>query len=144
MSAGSEIVEKEIVLPSIPSNIVHIEPFIDAFRCEYGIGDEIYGNMLVCITEAVNNAIVHLFTVRRRLQAGNGVLSLHLWRRANADYRWRVPDEGCVSFLLTLKSAERAAQECVCRHFGVRLAPAQREADQWKFHLLLSQRRNAG
>ena len=59
MTAGTDIVEKQIVLPSIPSNIVHIEPFIDSFRCEYAIGDEVYGNMLVCITEAVNNAIIH-------------------------------------------------------------------------------------
>ncbi len=57
--AGEITLNKKLTLESHPSNIVLIEPFIDEFRCVYSINDEVYGNMLVCITEAVNNSILH-------------------------------------------------------------------------------------
>ena len=36
-----------------------MESFIEDFRSLHQICDEVYGNMLVAITEAVNNAIIH-------------------------------------------------------------------------------------
>ncbi|MBC8172554.1 MAG: ATP-binding protein [Chitinophagales bacterium] len=59
MSNSDKLVEQELMLESKPDNIILIEPFIEDFRCRYHICDEIYGNMLVAITEAVNNAIIH-------------------------------------------------------------------------------------
>ena len=50
---------KQISLKSQPANIVLIEPFIEEVRKKLEIADEVYGNILVCITEAVNNAILH-------------------------------------------------------------------------------------
>jgi len=49
----------QLSLESIPANIVYVEPFIVGFCNKYCITDEVYGNMLVCLTEAVNNAIIH-------------------------------------------------------------------------------------
>lgn len=46
-------------ITSNPDNIIFIESFIEDFRYNHEIGDEVYGNMLVAITEAVNNAIIH-------------------------------------------------------------------------------------
>ncbi len=54
-----ESLNKKIKLKSQPSNIIFIEPFIEDVRMKLQIADEMYGNILVCITEAVNNAILH-------------------------------------------------------------------------------------
>lgn len=48
-----------IEFPSIVDNIKIVESFIDNSRDEYNIGDDMYGNILIAITEAVNNAIQH-------------------------------------------------------------------------------------
>jgi len=48
-----------IEFPSIVDNIKIVESFIDNSRDEYNISDDLYGNILVAITEAVNNAIQH-------------------------------------------------------------------------------------
>lgn len=48
-----------LIIESLPEKITLIEPFFEYFRTEYHISDEIYGNILVAVTEAVNNAILH-------------------------------------------------------------------------------------
>ena len=48
-----------IEFPSIVDNIKIVESFIDNSRDECNISDDLYGNILVAITEAVNNAIQH-------------------------------------------------------------------------------------
>ena len=48
-----------IEFPSIIDNIKIVESFIDNSRDVYNISDDLYGNILVAITEAVNNAIQH-------------------------------------------------------------------------------------
>lgn len=48
-----------IEFPSILDNIKIVESFIDNSRDEYQISDDLYGNILIAITEAVNNAIQH-------------------------------------------------------------------------------------
>lgn len=50
---------KQLSLRSEPLNITLIEPFVEELRQRLHLADEVYGNMLVCITEAVNNAILH-------------------------------------------------------------------------------------
>lgn len=50
---------QELRFPSIPQNIALVERLIDDIR---GVGDfqeECYGDVLIAMTEAVNNAIVH-------------------------------------------------------------------------------------
>lgn len=46
-------------IPSLPENIRIVESFIDNIKEQYDINDDIYGNILIAITEAVNNAIIH-------------------------------------------------------------------------------------
>ncbi|HRH35352.1 MAG TPA: ATP-binding protein [Catalimonadaceae bacterium] len=48
-----------IEFPSILDNIKIVESFIDNSKEEYNISEDLYGNILVAITEAVNNAIQH-------------------------------------------------------------------------------------
>ena len=50
---------KTLKLTSKPENISIVERFIDDLRSEFNIGDEVYGNVLISLTEAANNAIIH-------------------------------------------------------------------------------------
>ena len=40
-------------------NITIVESFIDNAREKFNINDDIYGNIMISVTECVNNAIVH-------------------------------------------------------------------------------------
>lgn len=48
-----------IQIPSLPENIRVVESFIDNIRDKYRIQENMYGNIMVAVTEAVNNAIIH-------------------------------------------------------------------------------------
>ncbi len=48
-----------IEFPSIIDNIRIVESFIDNAKTKLNINDDIYGNIMVSVTESVNNAIVH-------------------------------------------------------------------------------------
>jgi serine/threonine-protein kinase RsbW len=48
-----------IDIPSISDNIRMIESFIDNAKDKYHLNDDIYGNIMIAVTEAVNNAIKH-------------------------------------------------------------------------------------
>lgn len=50
---------KTIKFSSKPENISIVEKFVDELRNEVNIGDDVYGNVLISITEAANNAILH-------------------------------------------------------------------------------------
>ncbi|MCS6934863.1 MAG: ATP-binding protein [Chitinophagales bacterium] len=50
---------KTIRFASKPSNISIVEKLVDDLRGEYNIGDDVYGNILISLTEAANNAIIH-------------------------------------------------------------------------------------
>lgn len=54
-----EKLENKISIDSKPENIVQVESFVEALCSQYSVDDSIYGNMLISITEAVNNAIIH-------------------------------------------------------------------------------------
>ncbi|HXH19479.1 MAG TPA: ATP-binding protein [Chitinophagales bacterium] len=55
------LVEKDyrLELDSNPESVSEIEPFVEQIRDEVQIPDELYANILVCLTEAVNNCIIH-------------------------------------------------------------------------------------
>src|SRR3972149_7146526 len=55
MSASSYKLE----IPSKTENIALVENFIENICQELSIGEELYGNILVSVTEAVNNGIIH-------------------------------------------------------------------------------------
>jgi serine/threonine-protein kinase RsbW len=46
-------------IPSILENVRIIESFLDHAKDKFQFNDDIYGNILVAVTESVNNAIVH-------------------------------------------------------------------------------------
>lgn len=48
-----------IEIPSLSENIRMIESFIDNAKEKYHLDDDIYGNIMIAVTEAVNNAIKH-------------------------------------------------------------------------------------
>jgi len=48
-----------IEIPSLAENIRIIESFIDNAKEKYHLNDDIYGNIMIAVTEAVNNAIKH-------------------------------------------------------------------------------------
>jgi len=49
----------KISIPSLIENIKIIESFIDNAKEKFQINDDIYGNIMISVTECVSNAIVH-------------------------------------------------------------------------------------
>lgn len=49
----------KIEIPSLTENIRMIESFIDNAKEKFQLNDDIYGNIMIAVTEAVNNAIKH-------------------------------------------------------------------------------------
>ena len=49
----------KIQIPSLSENIRMIESFIDNAKDKFQLEDDIYGNIMIAVTEAVNNAIKH-------------------------------------------------------------------------------------
>ena len=50
---------KQIFISSETKNISYAEKLVDDISDTYNIGAELYGNILVSVVEAVNNAIIH-------------------------------------------------------------------------------------
>lgn len=50
---------QQLRIPSVPENIRLVEQFIEELREQLHIKDDIYGNILIAVTESVNNAIIH-------------------------------------------------------------------------------------
>lgn len=77
-----------IEIPSLSENIRMIESFIDNAKDKYQLNDDIYGNIMIAVTEAVNNAIKH----GNRSDSGKNVsLALSL---EEGMIKFRVEDEG--------------------------------------------------
>ena len=51
--------EISISIPSLTENIRIVESFIDNAKEKFELDDDIYGNIMIAITESVNNAIIH-------------------------------------------------------------------------------------
>lgn len=49
----------KISIPSLIENITIIESFIDNAKEKFQINDDIYGNIMISVTECVSNAIIH-------------------------------------------------------------------------------------
>ena len=50
---------KSLRFSSKAENISIVEKFVDDLRSEFNIGDDVYGNVLISLTEAANNAMLH-------------------------------------------------------------------------------------
>lgn len=49
----------KIQIPSLMENVRIVESFIDNAKDTHNISDDIYGNIMIAVTESVNNAIKH-------------------------------------------------------------------------------------
>ena len=78
----------KIEIPSLPENIRIIESFIDNAKERFSLTDDIYGNIMIAVTESVNNAIVH-----GNKQEKSKNVSLHL-NIVNNSIEFTVVDEG--------------------------------------------------
>lgn len=77
-----------IEVPALAENIRMIESFIDNVKEEFHLDDDIYGNIMIAVTEAVNNAIKH---GSRNDSRKNVSLSLSL---EDSTIRFKVVDQG--------------------------------------------------
>lgn len=50
---------KSFKIKSNAKNVGIVEKFVEDLRTEFNIGDDTYGNILITLTEAANNAIIH-------------------------------------------------------------------------------------
>ena len=46
-------------IPSSRENVRFVEKYIERARTEYNIDEDVYGNIIVAVTESVSNAIIH-------------------------------------------------------------------------------------
>jgi len=90
--------KNNIQFPSKIENISIIERLVDELTQQYQINSEIYGNMLVSMVEAVNNAIIHgnkldeTKTVTVEYELENNVFSFSIKDEGNGfDYK-NLPD----------------------------------------------------
>lgn len=51
--------QRSLQFPSVVENITLVEKLIDHVFAEYRVKEDYYGELLIAMTEAVNNAIVH-------------------------------------------------------------------------------------
>lgn len=49
----------KISIPSLIENIQVIESFIDNAKEDFAINDDMYGNIMISVTECISNAIIH-------------------------------------------------------------------------------------
>lgn len=78
----------KIQIPSLSENIRMIESFIDNAKEKFHLDDDIYGNIMIAVTEAVNNAIKH---GNRQDKSKNVALSLSLQQSL---IKFVIQDEG--------------------------------------------------
>ena len=77
-----------IEVPALSENIRMIESFIDNAKEKFLLNDDIYGNIMIAVTEAVNNAIKHGSSSD---SSKNVLLSLAL---DDSLLRFRIEDQG--------------------------------------------------
>ena len=77
-----------IEIPSLSENIRMIESFIDNAKEKFSLNDDIYGNIMIAVTEAVNNAIKH---GNNKNSGKNVTLALSL---EDGLIKFKVEDEG--------------------------------------------------
>ena len=81
--------EHTLTLASDPKNINRVETFVERLVQQYKISPDIYGNILISITEAVTNAIKH---------GNNGDQTKSVCvklKKASNQITFSISDEGC-------------------------------------------------
>ena len=70
---------KEVQLPSTPASIADVEQLIDSACSSLQLNEDSYGNVLIAVTEVVNNAIIHGNQMNANLQILVSVLNNEEW-----------------------------------------------------------------
>lgn len=83
----SIVIEKH-QLPSELASMARVEQLIDALKEKHQIPEELYGNLLVATTEAVNNAIKHGNKMQK-----DKLFDLH-FELSDAEYSVSIKDQG--------------------------------------------------
>lgn len=83
------MVNRSFLMPSMPETLQDVESILDELNTELGIKPDAYGNMVVAVTEAVNNGIVH----GNKLDPGK-LVTLEIASISEFRLRIRVEDEG--------------------------------------------------
>lgn len=78
----------EVLLPSSPASISDVENLIEKACADLNVSEDLFGNILISVTEGVNNAIIHG-------NKGISTLSVHLSVLNNDTFIcFRIKDEG--------------------------------------------------
>jgi len=80
---------KTIQFPSVVDNIHLVEQMVDEICAEYRVKEDYYGEILISMTEAVNNAIVH----GNKLDASK-MVTVSFEVPDDKNLRFRIEDEG--------------------------------------------------
>ncbi len=77
-----------LTLASNPRSVAQVEQFVENFVSRFNVCQNTYGNILISLTEAVNNAIIHGNDQdeTKKVQV--------MVRKRNRDIAFRVSDEG--------------------------------------------------
>jgi serine/threonine-protein kinase RsbW len=62
MSSSTEtrpLIYRQLALPSTPESIHQVENVVEEIRAELEFKEDVYANVMVAVTEAVNNSIIH-------------------------------------------------------------------------------------
>ncbi len=93
-------------LTSHPRNISMVEKFVSKVATKYKVNGELYGNILISLTEAVNNAIIHgnkndeSKQVRIQLKKLENRLTFHVSDEGRGFDPQRIPDPTCPENIL--------------------------------------------
>jgi serine/threonine-protein kinase RsbW len=87
MKEGFNIIEK-IQIPADFQSLVDVENLVDRVCQTIGVAEDAYGNVLIAVTEAVNNAISHGSNQNRSLMVEVSVADSH------DAFCFRICDEG--------------------------------------------------
>lgn len=113
-------------LPSEPSSISLLEAFVERIVLRYKIEPDLYGNILISLTEAVNNAIIHGNQQDRRK-------CVHIdMRKVGRQICFKVSDEGRGFDYHNLPDPTAPKNRCECGGRGVFII--QKLADDVAFH----------
>ncbi|MBK9488379.1 MAG: ATP-binding protein [Haliscomenobacter sp.] len=100
-------------LPSDPRNVAKIESFLDKMVNKYKISPDLYGNILISLTEAVNNAIIH-----GNQQDASKHVQIQMHKSADC-IAVRVSDEGRGFDYRSLPDPTQPENRCKCGGRGV-------------------------
>jgi serine/threonine-protein kinase RsbW len=100
-------------LASDPKSISKVEQFVDGVVSRYSLNDDQHGNILISLTEAVNNAIIH-----GNCQDSSKKVSIRL-REGKDQLAFQVSDEGCGFDIHQVPDPTKPENICKCGGRGV-------------------------